>query len=237
MFTKAHTVAMAAAAFSNIVAASPITLNATMMMDGLLMKRDLSEVICGFYPSADGWETENKNEPNLRGKGDQNVHVAAGSCSRVGCYNTSGVYVCNDQDSDLDVPMNEVVDLLDYLGQICLHKKTDDGGQDGNGSGRVTTTDRGGYNVNIGYCNGNDSPSIPPSGYGWPGPNGTPFIQCGKEGQPPCEGTGCLEGTIVVESQEAVGCADYLGAGYIEAGATYIYSTASHSSYPTRCSC
>ena len=73
--------------------------------------------------------------------------------------------MCNDQDVDLDVPMSEVVDQISYLANVCMTK---DSAQD-IGSGRVTTTDRNGYNVNVGYCNGNDAVDIPPSGYGWPG--------------------------------------------------------------------
>lgn len=53
-------------------------------------------------------------------------------------------YVCNDQDVDLDVPMNEVVTHIRYIHDICLAANQGDG--EAKGSGRVVTTDRNGYN-------------------------------------------------------------------------------------------
>ncbi|KAK5165693.1 uncharacterized protein LTR77_008616 [Saxophila tyrrhenica] len=197
MHTK-QALALGVAAFSTLALASPVTLNLTT--EGLI-KRGLSEVICGFYPSA----SEDLG------------------------------YVCNDQDVMLFVPMNEVLDNLIYLAEVCVDYHLVDIGPPGGtglmagtnmpGSGRVRVTDRDGYNVNIGYCNGNDGDDVSPSAYGWPGPNGEPWLQCGKDGQVPCPGTGCIEGSLVVESQEAIACQDYLGAGYIGVGATYIYSS------------
>lgn len=55
-----------------------------------------------------------------------------------------------------------------------------------------------------------------------------PDIQCGKDGQDFCEGTGCIDGTIVVESQEDADCGDYLGSTYITTGSVYQYSTVRH---------
>jgi len=57
------------------------------------------------------------------------------------------------------------------------------------------------------------------------GPNGEPSVQCGKEGQSACEGTGCKEDSYVVDSQEDAECGDYLASVYVQPGAIYQYST------------
>lgn len=113
--------------------------------------------------------------------------------------------------------VQEIVDHLTYLLVQCH--------EDYSKSGQLFTTDHGGYNVNIAFCDSNDSPDTPPSAYTAPGPNGHPEIQCGGNLEEQCDGASCNEGSIVMETQEPVTCEEWLAPTYIGAGATYTYST------------
>lgn len=68
-------------------------------------KRDVTGLACGLWATADNVDTA-QNSANLNQKGGLAVPVAANGCNRVACYDTSGMYVCNDQDADITVPMN-----------------------------------------------------------------------------------------------------------------------------------
>lgn len=48
--------------------------------------------------------------------------------------------------------MSKVVELYNYMLNICLASPDGSDSQE-NGSGRVTTDEYGGFNVNIGYAN------------------------------------------------------------------------------------
>ncbi|KAK3709709.1 hypothetical protein LTR37_010736 [Vermiconidia calcicola] len=216
MRSTLNTFAVGAAALATLADSKPL---APYRLEGMkLHRRAVTEVICGLYPSAD-IANNGENLRNLEDKGGD-VTVSANSCNRIGCFNTSGVYVCNDNDEDITIPMSEATEQMLYLMSICIG---------GNSIGKDAVSGRvkvdAGWNMNVGYCNGNDSPSIPPSGYGWPGPNGTPDVQCGKEDQASCEGGNCKDGSLVIQEQTVATCQSYLGASYVGPGATLIYNT------------
>ncbi|KAK3715564.1 hypothetical protein LTR37_007052 [Vermiconidia calcicola] len=153
MHSNVQTLAVGAAVLSALVDCSPIhnTIAPFSLQGRNLVKRGVTEVICGIYPSVDVYDDLGTGG-RLADKGDQNVLVAANSCNRVGYWDTSGVYVCNDQSVDLNVPMSKVVELHNYMQKICLASPDGSDSQE-NGSGRVTTDEYGGFNVNIGYAN------------------------------------------------------------------------------------
>jgi len=80
MYSLARCLALGAATFWGIATSSPLTLS---LEPRGLAKRDITEVICGLYSSADYFDTYHNNIDNLGAKGDQNVHVPAGACSRI----------------------------------------------------------------------------------------------------------------------------------------------------------
>lgn len=92
MHYTARTLALGVATFSCLATASPLGYSANpqhlakrdLASTRGVAKRDIKEIICGFYPTADYIDTLT-NSGNLREKGDQNVHVAAHTCNRVGC--------------------------------------------------------------------------------------------------------------------------------------------------------
>lgn len=63
----------------------------------------------------------------------------------------SGAYVCNDQDVDIELEMFEVTDQMSYMMGVCIGGNSI--GKD-NVSGRVRVDTSGGWNLNLGYCNG-----------------------------------------------------------------------------------
>lgn len=83
--------------------------------------------------------------------GSDMADVPANSCSRVGCFGTSGVYVCNDQDVAISIPMDEIVENEPYMGLAC-HRGN--GGQPV--SGQMFVSDHGGYNINDAVCKRRD---------------------------------------------------------------------------------
>lgn len=120
---------------------------------------------------------------------------------------TSGIYLCNDQDEELTLDMGDVIDIAEGIYFVCIPETA--------GSGQAS--DATGWNVAVAYCNGDDSPAVPPTGYTPPGPNGEPDGSCSGDD---CEGITCDESSIVVQSQEVVTCNEYLGPTYTGAGSS-----------------
>lgn len=124
------------------------------------MKRDNVGVACGLWSTGKAYDIGSG-----LGEDADEVTVAANSCGRIGCYDTSGVYVCNDQDVEITIPMDEAIAQVDYLNLLCR-------GGENTVSGQVFSDSYGGYNLNIGYCNNNHPLDARPSDYTFPGPNG-----------------------------------------------------------------
>ena len=87
-------------------------------------RSDLGHYNCGLWASTDNIDPST-NIDNLWAKYDK-VTLPARSCGRVGCYNTSGVYICTDQDKDIFVPVYEAAQAADKIsivssgGSTCL---------------------------------------------------------------------------------------------------------------------
>jgi hypothetical protein len=116
-----------------------------------------------------------------------------------------------DSDSDLTILTSDVSAFAGLISATC-------NGGEGEGhhpvNGQAFTSDQGGYNVVVGYCNGNDDPTVPPSAYTPPGPNGY-AISCGGNQDGACGLSNCYPETIAVDTQENVGCETYLGANTV----------------------
>lgn len=166
-----------------------------------LGKRDLvfEGISCGGFSAADSGDTD-KNINNLFDKGGY-ATAPTNSCSRVACYNTrydsgcdtsrgrsndpqkltikhSGIYFCNDENGLFSVPLSDIARYAEALASdYCEELGTAQAE-----SGQAFLSDYGGYNIVVGYCNGNDPADVPPSAYTPPGefsklclPNGSDF--------------------------------------------------------------
>jgi hypothetical protein len=120
---------------------------------------------CGVWSTADISDTIENND-NFKSKGGT-VVVSANSCARIGCYNTSGAYVCNDQGVEITIDMSEITEVMDGLISTCYT-----GGDTYGISGQMFMDTNGGYNLDIGFCDNDQSTDTPPSAYTPPGPNG-----------------------------------------------------------------
>ena len=203
-------------AYSCKVEASPVTNanrprlipNGRSLNPRHLGKRAITGVSCGGFSTASPGDTST----NMANLNSGEATVSANSCNRIGCYNTSGVYICNDQAVDITIAITDATTITNYIYETCI--------SNGEGlSGQMFTDANGGYNVVIAFCDGNLSPSTPPSAYTPPGPNGGPAVVCGGNNQNPCSFGTCDTTTIVVASQGVVTCNEYLGPAYIGAGA------------------
>ena len=89
----------------------------------------------------------------------------------MGCQNTSGAYVCNDQDTDISVPLAEVIQALQLIDGTCHQSDQGTASLDDNNalSGQAFVDNYGGYNAIVAYCNNNDPVNTAPSSYTAPG--------------------------------------------------------------------
>lgn len=80
--------------------------------------------------------------------------------------------------------------------EVCINGI---GGGSGGFSGQTFFADDGGWNFVASYCNGDESPSTPPSNYGPPneGVNGLPQITCGDDNCP-LPASECRDDSIVI---------------------------------------
>ena len=85
-----------------------------------MAKRAITGIDCGLYSTADHLDTHT-NMKNL-GKKDGSATITANSCNRVGCYNTSGVYVCNDTSEDMDIPFDEIARQIQWIRDVSPEK-------------------------------------------------------------------------------------------------------------------
>ncbi|KAK5163345.1 uncharacterized protein LTR77_010718 [Saxophila tyrrhenica] len=177
----------------------------------------LTSISCGGYSTADTVDT-GKNINNLN-NGDEKT-VAAGTCNRIGCYNTSGVYVCNDNDFDITFTGADGSAFAGLILGVCY-----DGGEGHHPvSGQAFTSDNDGFNVVVGFCDNDDDVATKPSDYTPPGPNGNAPINCGGNSDTTCS-LGSCSSNLAVATQENTPCDEYLGPNTIGPGAQYTYST------------
>lgn len=140
---------------------------------GLHLKTDLEKrnqiqkrngwLHCGNLPDGD--------RPNslrllneLKGSGTQYT-INGGTCLRVKCWNTTGIYVCNDQRNGVTVSGQAIWERGWIIANRCCL-----GGIAGTWNpqinGQQFTDAQGGYNVLIGYANCNHWAGRKPSTYG-----------------------------------------------------------------------
>ena len=116
--------------------------------------------------------------------------VSGDSCSRVGCENTSGLYMCASSSDSVTRDCSEIADYIYSILQGCGN-----GGANSGLSGQLFSMDP--FNVVVGYGNCGDSPAVKPSEYTGPGPNGAGFPQC----------VGCLQYRCVNGGAQTHPCA------------------------------
>ena len=85
-------------------------------------------------------------------------------------------------------------------------------------SGQTFSSDFGGFNVDVAFCDTNDAADTSPSAYAAPGPNGGPKVVCGGNDDTACGQGYCKADSLVVTSSDSVVCSEYLGPTYIGAG-------------------
>lgn len=104
-----------------------------------LKKRDILDTVCGSFPSVANNDASDIKY-TVRGRnGDE--EIPAKSCLRLKCKGKSGLFVCNDQDVDIEVPSDDVIEITKYGTLTCRKTKG------ANYSYQVFTSNQGGYNV------------------------------------------------------------------------------------------
>lgn len=93
---------------------NPMSTNPANVLRRAIQKRDNTGVACGLWATSN-WADTGKN----LGEDADEVTISAGECGRIGCYDTSGVYICNDQDVEITIPMEEAIDQVDFLKDLC----------------------------------------------------------------------------------------------------------------------
>ncbi|KAK5166039.1 uncharacterized protein LTR77_008300 [Saxophila tyrrhenica] len=130
------------------------------------MKDSLTGVTCGLWATGtwdDSWDAiDMATTDEATGEYKTTIVAPAQSCSRLGCINNSGIYVCNDQDVDVDVDPFELEDSAQSLISNC---QTYWGYDIDAVSGQAFYGDPG-INLVAAYCDSNDPPSKKPSDYG-----------------------------------------------------------------------
>lgn len=141
--------------------------------NGDLFKRDAQTGSCNNFASGDSSDLLYL-AGRLRDAGGS-CTVGGGGCSRVGCENTSGLYMCASTSEDVTRECSEIAEYIYSIIGGCGN-----GGANSGLSGQLFSSDP--FNVVVGYGNCGDAPSVKPSEYTGPGPNGAGYPQC----------TGCL---------------------------------------------
>ncbi|KAK5168450.1 uncharacterized protein LTR77_007020 [Saxophila tyrrhenica] len=159
MHFSIRSVALIAAVGSAVVESSPLrtgklgSSNAFLAAKRALEKRDIT--LCNGWAPADQIDIAAVWAP-WTNSGDT-ATVAAGACSRVGCSEASGIYVCNDQSVDIEVDLGDVGSLASDIKNTCYDGPS---GMHEGFSGQLFTD---GYNVNVASCDTNANPATRPS--------------------------------------------------------------------------
>ncbi|KAK0654825.1 hypothetical protein B0T16DRAFT_383844 [Cercophora newfieldiana] len=125
--------------------------------------------VCGQFNTGDKKDFE---QLQYDMSGDKsNVTTPAKKCRRQRCKNTTGVYVCNDNDHDVIIPYLTIREFAAKPGKECCTKRY----TDSKGISGQQFSDQN-WNVIIAYANCNhpqdqDRPGFGPAGDPW-GPNG-----------------------------------------------------------------
>lgn len=181
-----QSLAVAAAAILAFVEASPVAIQQRSPNPQYLAKRSFTGVACGLFSTGAGKDIA-ENLRIIQGQSDGTADVPGHMCSRMACTNTSGAYLCNDNDDDISVPLSEVAEYLATADTYC--RPSSGVPDDDVMSGQVFTD--GNYNVEIAYADCNHDPLstngaaqyniAPVNTYHFKsgGPNGIPNVICG----------------------------------------------------------
>ncbi|KAJ4422610.1 hypothetical protein N0V82_002729 [Gnomoniopsis sp. IMI 355080] len=124
---------------------------------------------CGIMANGDGM--------NLRSLyddfGGETYTAPANGCIRAKCWNTSGVYVCNDRSTPLTVSGNEIKKhLINILDRCCLLNADLSRNNGVHTNGQQFTDALGGFNVVAGYADCKEDKYVKPTDEGGQGVNG-----------------------------------------------------------------
>ncbi|KAF2094622.1 hypothetical protein NA57DRAFT_80420 [Rhizodiscina lignyota] len=140
---------------------------------------------CGVFATADGDDTQTNLD--RIGNNGETCTATKGTCSRIGCLNTSAIYICASQNSDFSQSCASVVQTIgETIQGTCSASSAVQNG--GPLSGQLFLQD--GTNFVIGFGNCNDPASTPPSSYAQPGPNGAPATNCKMSATDSVDGNG-----------------------------------------------
>ncbi|KAB5551059.1 hypothetical protein GE09DRAFT_1222872 [Coniochaeta sp. 2T2.1] len=120
-------------------------------------KVEIGAIVCGNFATADK-RNFMQLQYDLRKHGG-NSTIGGKQCYRVSCWNTSGIYVCNDNEGEVEIPNETIANFASHAGGCCKSSFTRSKGL----SGQAFSNE--GWNVGVGYANCNhhadqDDPSI-----------------------------------------------------------------------------
>ncbi|ROV97401.1 hypothetical protein VMCG_06924 [Cytospora schulzeri] len=111
----------------------------------------VGEHYCGVFANADSNNAKSLVQSLGSDKTNNKYSIGAHGCYRVACHNTSGVYVCNDNDFELIVNGKDVANAADYITRHCCYAADVAGrGSYSIRSGQQFT--QWGWNVAVGYA-------------------------------------------------------------------------------------
>ncbi|POS68767.1 hypothetical protein DHEL01_v212839 [Diaporthe helianthi] len=126
-------------------------------------------VICGIYANANpkkirdfAYDLDNKDY-------NKQWTIGAGQCNRVKCWDTSALYVCNDNKHKITLKGKQIGMATLWIRNHCCLASSEITPTDNQLNGQQFTP--WGWNVNAAYGNCNDPPTIRPSNAGGKGVN------------------------------------------------------------------
>ncbi|KAK7731817.1 hypothetical protein SLS53_008638 [Cytospora paraplurivora] len=134
---------------------------------------------CGIFANADSSDAAALVSSLGGDKKKDEYSIASHGCKRVACHNTSGVYVCNDNNHKITVSGASVANAAAYINKHCCYAPSASGrGGYPIRSGQQFT--QWGWNVAVGYANCNDDVRLRPAdARGWGVDPGTCAAQKG----------------------------------------------------------
>jgi hypothetical protein len=140
---------------------------------------------CNVMGTGDVRDLTHQQDYLLHHKGQ--CGAPAKSCRRLACHNTSGVYICNDDDKDLSIPCHELAQLSNYISNQCCEggfSNVDVFRQPNAGQLKLATVEGLWFQFIQGYANCNHDPTVNPMEYPLGGVNGDCPVREYSPGQP-----------------------------------------------------
>lgn len=129
---------------------------------------DNGRLNCGIFGSGDQQAAENMyGDLKFHGLKDKVYPIAPGACNRVHCWGTTAIYVCNDSPKEVKLKGEWIAKGVKCVLENCCTKIMTGATYHHGISGQYFINGMGqNMNINIGYGNCNDPPSIRPSNAG-----------------------------------------------------------------------